>query len=97
MILHTLGCSPTHPAFSDCLRLLASDDTVLLLGDGVYAALAGSSAAQDLAASGARVQVLEADARAAGVLERLAEGVTIADYDGFVALSEHYPRQQAWY
>lgn len=97
MILHTLSCSPTQPAFGQCLRLLASGDAVLLLGDGVYAALRESPAARQLAESGAAIHVLAADARAAGALERLAGGVALCDYAGFVALSEHYPRQQAWY
>lgn len=97
MVLHTLNRSPDHPAFRQCLRLLAADDALLLLGDGVYAAMAGSPAAAELMASGVPVHVLQADARAAGVLDRLAEGVSVADYDGFVALSENYPRQQAWF
>lgn len=97
MVLHTLNRAPSHPAFAQCLRLLAPGDALLLLGDGVYAALAGSRAAAELTASGAALHVLDVDARAAGVLERLTEGVTVSDDAGFVGLTEHYPRQQAWY
>jgi tRNA 2-thiouridine synthesizing protein B len=97
MLLHTLSRPPGHPAFQDCLRLLAPGDSLLLLSDGVYAALAGSEAASALADSGAEVLVLAADAGAAGVAARLSPAVTTVDYAGFVELSERYSRQQAWY
>jgi tRNA 2-thiouridine synthesizing protein B len=97
MLLHTLSRAPSHPAFTDCLRLLSAGDALLLMADGVYAALAGSDAAAALAASGAAVYVLAADARAAGVHERLAPAVSAVDYAGFVELSERCPTQQAWY
>ena len=37
-----------------------------------------------------------ADASAAGVLPLLEE-IEVVDMDGFVALTERYPRQLAWY
>ncbi len=97
MLLHTLSRSPAHSALRDCLAVLGPDDALLLLGDGVYAALAGSEAATLLAASGASLFVLEADAALAGVQERLLPAVTLVDDEGFVALSERYSRQLAWY
>ncbi len=97
MLLHTLSRSPAHSALRDCLAVLGPDDALLLLGDGVYAALAGSEAAELLAASGAALFVLDADAALAGVRERLLPGATLGDDDGFVALSERYSRQLAWY
>jgi tRNA 2-thiouridine synthesizing protein B len=97
VLLHTLSRSPAHRALRDCLAVLGSDDALLLLGDGVYAALTGSEAASQLAASGAAVFVLDTDAALAGVRERLLPGATLVDDDGFVALSERYSRQLAWY
>jgi tRNA 2-thiouridine synthesizing protein B len=97
MVLHTLSRPPTHAAFEDCLRLLAPGDIVLLLADGVYAALAGTSAVKALAERGVELHVLASDAEAAGVAGRLAPEVTPVDYDGFVQLSERCSRQQAWY
>ncbi|HBM83703.1 MAG TPA: sulfurtransferase TusB, partial [Halieaceae bacterium] len=38
-MLHTLNCSPGHPAVQDCIALLQQEDALLLLGDGVYIAL----------------------------------------------------------
>ena len=96
LILHTLNASPSSPAFSDCLKVLATGDAVLLLGDGVYAAIEQSEACNLLLATGAAIHVLSADAAAAGVNE-LPHVVCSIDMDGFVALSERFPRQQAWY
>ena len=96
MTLHTLNASPGSAAFTDCLRMIAAGDALLLLGDGVYAALAGTGARAQLDACGARLCVLREDATAAGVLERVA-GTELIDIEGFVALSEQFPRQLAWY
>ncbi len=96
MILHTLNASPTSAAFSDCLKVIQPGDAVLLMGDGAYAAITGTSACAKLHASGATIHVLSADASAAGVNELTATASSV-DMDGFVALSERFPRQQAWY
>ena len=91
-----LSGSPADRAFAECLRLVAPGDHILLLGDGVYAALADSPARKNLEASGARIHVLQADAAAAGILGQLG-GVETVDIAGFVALSERCPRQLAWF
>lgn len=96
MILHTLNTSPGNCAFSDCLRIIAAGDALLLMGDGVYAAIAETDAGAALQASGAEIYVLAADATAAG-LKNLIDEATHVDMDGFVALTERFPRQQAWY
>jgi tRNA 2-thiouridine synthesizing protein B len=96
MALHTLAAAPTSAAFNDCLRLVAPGDTLLLLGDGVYTALQGTAARAGLEASGADVYLLHEDASAAGVLDRLG-GLPTIDMDGFVALTEQFSQQLAWY
>jgi tRNA 2-thiouridine synthesizing protein B len=96
MILHTLAATPSAAAFDHCLRLVAPGDAILLLGDGVYAALAGTEACDRLAACAAEVSVLRSDAAAAGVLARMGPFATV-DMDGFVRLSERFARQLAWY
>jgi len=96
MILHTLNASPSSAAFDDCVGVVRSGDAVVLMGDGVYAALAGTKAWSEMQARGAQVYLLGCDATAAGVTE-FAGGATFIDMDGFVALTERYPRQQAWY
>jgi tRNA 2-thiouridine synthesizing protein B len=96
VILHTLNASPSASAFDDCLKVLRSDDALLLMGDGVYAAIAGTSACTALSASGAKIYLLRADAAAAGI-SKPGEGMGSIDMDGFVSLTEKYPRQLAWY
>ena len=93
MILHTLNASPAQQAFADCLRLVAPGDHILLLGNGVYAALADSPARARLDACGAELHVLHQDAAAAGILD----GAITVDMAGFVTLSERCSRQLAWF
>lgn len=97
MILHTLNSDPGAPAFSQCLTHLQHGDALLLMGNGVYGAVATSPAAQQLLLSGATLYILADDARAAGVINRLADAFSVVDYDGFVGLSEHCASQLAWY
>ena len=97
MILHTINAGPSSSALGDCMAIAASSDAVLLLGDGVYAALKDTAACAQLQNCGAALYALQADAAAAGVLGLLAEGIKLIDMDGFVTLSETFPRQQAWY
>ncbi|WP_116364175.1 sulfurtransferase complex subunit TusB [Parahaliea mediterranea] len=97
MILHTLSAAPDTPAFQHCLAQLQAADALLLMGNGVYAALVGAPAGQALGKACANLYVLDDDARTAGVAAQLGAGVTPVDFDGFVALSERYQRQIAWY
>lgn len=96
MVLHTLNAAPSSAAFADCLRLVAPGDSLLLLGDGVYGALAGSVGGQALRDCGASLYLLREDAVAAGVTDRV-DGATLIDMDGFVELTERCARQLAWY
>ena len=97
MILHTLNASPSSPAFADCMRLLRKGDALLLLGDGVYAAIAGTPACTALKNTGAELYLIQSDADAAGLLNRIDDTLAHVDYEGFVALTERFPNQQAWY
>jgi tRNA 2-thiouridine synthesizing protein B len=96
VILHTLNASPVTSAFSDCLRVIATGDALLLMGDGVYAAIANTAPSALLQASGAEIYVLGPDATAAGV-NNLVEEATRVEMDNFVALTERFTRQLAWY
>jgi tRNA 2-thiouridine synthesizing protein B len=96
MILHILSASPSSAAFRDCIALLQPGDAVLLMGDGVYAALAGTPACNELLGTGVEIHVLQNDAAAAGV--PLPTGsIAITDMDGFVTLTERFSRQLSWY
>ena len=96
MVLHTLSAPPRSAAFDDCLATAGADDIVVLLGDGAYAALPGSTALLHLLAHPSRVCVLAVDAEALGVTQ-LPPAIEGIDMQGLVALTEACPRQLAWY
>ncbi len=96
MVLHTLNASPASAAFIDCLRLLGNGDELLLMGDGVYAALADTESCEALVDRGAPVYLLDSDVDAAGIGKSLGTG-TVIDMAGFVELTERFERQLAWY
>ncbi len=99
--LHTVNRSPfSHSALASCLALCAPGDTLLLLEDGVYAALAGATPAQQLAnvaARGVEVLAMTGDLAARGLETRLAPGIRCIDYPEFVAQSCRHQRIQSWY
>lgn len=96
MLLHTLNAAPDTAASRDCLQLLAPDDILLLLGDGVYHAIGGTAACLAIENTGAELWALQQDVAAAGISERLGK-VTLCDMAGFVELSERCDQQMAWY
>lgn len=94
MILHTVNKSPQNPALKTCLRVAAKDSAILLIEDGVYAALEGTEL------EGLRdhqVYALAPDVKARGILDKLSSQITLVDYAGFVALTEQYDCVQSWY
>lgn len=97
MILHTLNAGPDSTAFNECIRLLQATDALLMMGDGVYAALANTPASKALNDTGATLFVLQSHAAAAGISQRLSGNVATADFDQFVSLTEQFTKQQAWY
>jgi tRNA 2-thiouridine synthesizing protein B len=96
MILHTISAVPDSSTFRECLSIATQEDAVLLLGDGVYAALPGNPFLAGLLETGADIHVLRADALATGVVEP-DTAVTLIDMAGFVELTERYPHQMAWF
>lgn len=96
MILHVLNASPASAAFSDCVSVIQSCDALVLIGDGVYAALAGTQAHSALIQTGSRVYLLRKDAIAAGVSPSSC-GIEVIDIDGLVTLTEQFQRQICWH
>ncbi|MEM6582468.1 MAG: sulfurtransferase complex subunit TusB [Pseudomonadota bacterium] len=91
-----MSASPASAVFSDCLRLAGPEDGLLLLGDGVYA-LCDSTAMDKLGKMGVQLYALADHALAAGIGEGHEANVQIIDMQQFVALTERFPRQLAWY
>lgn len=95
-MLYTLLQSPWQCDLDSLLLLLQEGDDLLLLQDGVTAALAGSQMLIKLSASPATLWVLEEDVAARGLGEQISTNVARLDYTGFVAMTAKHPQQVAW-
>jgi tRNA 2-thiouridine synthesizing protein B len=99
-ILHTVNKSPfEHGSLESCLRHALEGAAVLLIEDGVYAAIAGTAPGAQVSAACDRLRVyaLGPDLAARGLdPARLVDGVTVVDYAGFVNLAVECDKVQAW-
>lgn len=95
-MLHTLMQSPWQSDLDSLLLLLQPGDDLLLLQDGVTAALQGSAPLARLLASAANVYVLQEDVTARGLAAQISTEVQWVDYTGFVALTAGHPKQMTW-
>lgn len=99
-ILHTVNKSPfERSSLESCLKFARSGASVLLIEDGIYAALSGTSVEASVrdAMAEVKVYVLGPDLKARGFGEaRLIAGVAVVDYEGFVDLAAEHAKVQAW-
>lgn len=98
--LHTVNKSPySSTALASCLAHLTGDAAILLIEDGVYAALVSGRAEPELGAVAARgaVYALGPDLMARGLDQaRLLPGTKVVDYAGFVDLTAAHSSVLAW-
>ena len=99
-MLHIINKTPfERNALDSCLRLAKSGSSVLLIEDGVYAAMAKaehagkiSSRMEDLS-----FYVLGPDVAGRGLSDTpLIEGINVVDYEGFVDLVAEHEVAQSW-
>lgn len=95
-MLHTLMHSPWYSDLDTLLLLLAAEDDLLLLQDGVLGALEGSNALSRLLTSPATLWVLTEDVIARGLAGQISARIRPVDYTGFVALTEKHQQQMTW-
>ena len=95
-MLHLVNKSPyERNSLSTCVGYVKEGDVLLLIEDGVYAAVKGGSAAAKL--QGLDVSVLGPDLAARGIGEdKLVDGVEVVDYAAFVDLVEAKDKVQSW-
>jgi tRNA 2-thiouridine synthesizing protein B len=95
-MLHLVNKSPYQSGnFNTASTTMNSDDELLLIEDGVYAAVKAGKASALLA--GHKVSVLGPDLAARGITaDKLADGVGVVDYAGFVDLVEKNDKVQSW-
>ena len=99
-MLHTINKSPFEKNSLDrCIQMAKSGSSVLLIEDGVYGALRGTTVEQTVrgALDRVTVYVLEPDLKARGMdSANLIEGVALVDYGGFVDLTASHDNIQSW-
>lgn len=98
-MLHIVNKSPNERnALDSCLRFAKAGTPILLIEDGVYAAVSGSKAADRLQSAAGRnaFYVLEEDAAARGLSESLIGEVRVVDHGGFVDLVAENETNQSW-
>lgn len=99
-MLHIVNKSPfERVALESCLNHVLDGDAVLLIEDAAVGAVEGSKFADQLKASMSQtaVYVLGGDLNARGMSDdRVIEGITIVDYDGFVDLVAEHDKTQSW-
>lgn len=99
-MLHIINKSPTERTSLDsCLRLANTGDVILLIEDGVYAALAKAKHAEIIVSrkDDFRFYILGPDVAARGLSEMpLIEDIKVVDYEGFVDLVTEHDVSQSW-
>lgn len=99
-MLHTVNKSPFgKDSLKTCLAYARPGSDILLIEDGVYGAVKGSSAEEMLRASmeTCKVYALGPDLKARGVArEKLLDGIEVVGYDGFVRLAADNDKVQSW-
>jgi len=96
-MLHIINKSPyDRPALDSALK--TGEGAILLIEDAVYAAARGGAAEAKIQAAQGKFKVyaLQADLEARGMTDRVADGVTVVDYGGFVDLVAEHKTNQSW-
>lgn len=99
-MLHLVNKSPfERNALDSCLRMAGAGSSILLIEDGVYAALAKAAHAEKIIERMEDLSffVLGPDVAARGLNDaRLIEGIEVVDYEEFVDLVAEHDVTQSW-
>ncbi|HSB97863.1 MAG TPA: sulfurtransferase complex subunit TusB, partial [Spongiibacteraceae bacterium] len=87
----------SHSSLANCLSVCDSQASILLIEDGVYAALSDGEWLARILEKTARVYVLDADVAARGLSAKIAAAFARVDYTGFVQLCCEHPSTHSWY
>jgi tRNA 2-thiouridine synthesizing protein B len=96
MILHTVN--KIGESLSRCLNIASQGDAVLLIEDGVYAAMdnAANRHIWEAIPSNMSCYVLVEDLAARGISDKMLAQVTPADWALFVSLTTEYDKVISW-
>lgn len=95
-MLHTLSVSPWHADIAAMLRLMERGDDLVLLSDGVTAAIADGRFLEILQSAPITLYVLQDDVDARGLAGQIADSVVRVSYTDFVRLSVKHAGQLSW-
>ncbi len=97
-VLHIINKSPfERSSLQTCLRLAKKGSGILLIEDGVYAAMNGGECKDEVvtATGEHKLYALQADLDARGI-KNIIDGISLVDYDGFVKLTTEHDKVQSW-
>lgn len=95
-MLHMLSTSPWHADIPGMLRLMDEGDDLLLIADGVLAAVENSHFVEILRRAPISVYVLKEDTQARGLCAQISSDVIMVSYTDFVRLTVKHASQIAW-
>ncbi|ROW60418.1 sulfurtransferase complex subunit TusB [Cronobacter malonaticus] len=95
-MLYTLSHSPWQVDIHALLRLVRPGDDILLMQDGVVAAVKDNGHLATLLASPARVVALQNDVKARGLAAQISSSIDTISYTEFVKLTVKHASQMAW-
>ncbi|EOW6703849.1 sulfurtransferase complex subunit TusB [Cronobacter malonaticus] len=95
-MLYTLSHSPWQVDIHALLRLVRPGDDILLMQDGVVAAVKDNGYLATLLASPARVVALQNDVEARGLTAQISSSIDTISYTEFVKLTVKHASQMAW-
>jgi len=95
-MLHTLRHSPWQCDMAALMRTLQEGDDLLLLSDGVTAAVVGGRYLDLLLAAPITVHALQEDVDARGLSGQISNRIVLVSYTDFVSLTVKHAAQIAW-
>ncbi|MBZ0060459.1 MULTISPECIES: sulfurtransferase complex subunit TusB [Enterobacteriaceae] len=95
-MLHTLSHSPWHCDIESLLNMLREGDAVLLIQDGVLAAVEGSRFVDILCNAPISVSALKDDIDARGLSGQISTKIDVVSYTDFVNLAIQHTGQLNW-
>ena len=95
-MLHTVSHSPWQCDIEEIFRILRKGDDLLLIQDGVLAAVEGNRFVEKLNNAPISVSVLKADVEARGLIGQISTKIDVVSYNDFVELAIKHPTQMSW-
>ena len=98
-MLHTVNKSPfDRNSLESCIKHAKKGSAILLIEDGVYGALKGTTVTKKVEEALKKVSIyaLYPDIEARGMQDRAVDGIKLIDYSGFVDLVAEHNTVQSW-